>query len=678
MKISSPSPMPTKLFLPVLLLGSFLPSPAAFADQAAGPAGFVPGLVGSITYPETGNVDDSLAMEGAVAVCGQPEWENRTGRVGIYHKEPGQDSWKFHQHLLVPADASARFGSSVALQGSTLWVASNPYLLGQAKVHEFELNAQNDRWEATGRSLPSDANARVFQRLAFDGKHLFAAFAEEDAAGTLSDGYVRVYDSATLALQATLRHARPEGTYSYGARMGVGDDFVAIGAPGVGEVEIWRFASGAWSRGPSLLAPPNELDSDFGWIVAAHGDRLHVSAGWPARVFHYRKSAADVLLLEGVLSQPLEPRLFPPYVAAHGSFLVSSGIDYLNPGVMCYRNLGGSSYECVGMAPIPIETVFNGRGYASVLSDRFLASLGDSVGGDGILMFHLLDPAGNMPPVFVTKPPAYAELGAGFRYEVRVQDDAGAAGVSMSSAADLPPWLNFEDRGGGVAVLSGSRPVSAGGVVKVKLRARDVAGAASEHFFSLPVVPKPAVELVGNVSSNPWTGLTTQLVKVTNLSGHAISGFAVWLRCARQAHLYNGMLAPADPALAGATHLLQYGNPLAAGASITLSLVLFDPYHQPSFTVLGATLEESSVTFSGGFQVSSILPTTNGTLVEFPTEPGATYEIYWAPDPAGRWTPSPLKINAGGTRTQWIDRGPPFTTSPTSGAESRFYKVRKL
>jgi hypothetical protein len=75
------------------------------------------------------------------------------------------------------------------------------------------------------------------------------------------------------------------------------------------------------------------------------------------------------------------------------------------------------------------------------------------------------------------------------------------------------------------------------------------------------------------------------------------------------------------------------------------------------------------------FTITRAVPLAEGAvLVEFAAQPGARYRIEYSPDMSA-WTPVPSQVTAGGTKVQWIDRGPPETGTPPSTARERFYRV---
>jgi hypothetical protein len=76
-------------------------------------------------------------------------------------------------------------------------------------------------------------------------------------------------------------------------------------------------------------------------------------------------------------------------------------------------------------------------------------------------------------------------------------------------------------------------------------------------------------------------------------------------------------------------------------------------------------------------QVTRIIPQTDGSiLLEWPTVIGKWYRVKFSNDNMVSWFSSAVPIKATSTRTQWIDKGPPFTNAhPSTVIGGRFYKV---
>ena len=87
--------------------------------------------------------------------------------------------------------------------------------------------------------------------------------------------------------------------------------------------------------------------------------------------------------------------------------------------------------------------------------------------------------------------------------------------------------------------------------------------------------------------------------------------------------------------------------------------------------------ESTPITDVLGLEIVRCVTVEDGVLIEFLTVPGRSYEIQYSSDNV-TWKVSPTRLQAGGNRVQWIDRGPPQTDSFPLEKGSRFYRVREL
>jgi hypothetical protein len=115
--------------------------------------------------------------------------------------------------------------------------------------------------------------------------------------------------------------------------------------------------------------------------------------------------------------------------------------------------------------------------------------------------------------------------------------------------------------------------------------------------------------------------------------------------------------------------MLEYASndrlPAAFTPEITVEVVLEPP-------------PDDAPAAAGSFALERILRLPEGNLLlEFSSEPDRHYAIEYSDD-GTRWKSSPAIVPSTGSRTQWIDRGPPRTTSPPATQSSRFYRVRLL
>ncbi len=216
------------------------------------------------------------------------------------------------------------------------------------------------------------------------------------------------------------------------------------------------------------------------------------------------------------------------------------------------------------------------------------------------------------------------------------------------------------------------------GAATVTVRATDRDGLSAETTvdISLPEIPEP-VSAAAPPAVNRQTGLVEQALTITNNGARAIGGFRVEIGDLPPGlSLHNGSGQPA----AGMWEI-GYGRPVAAGESVTVWL----EYYSAERVAAGAGSLLVEQRLPGDPQpapgatpppaVDRVLHLPDGAiLIEFAAEPGERYRIQYR-DGGSPWLESSAPIRAGGSRVQWIDRGPPKTTAHPSEVGGRLYRV---
>ena len=190
-----------------------------------------------------------------------------------------------------------------------------------------------------------------------------------------------------------------------------------------------------------------------------------------------------------------------------------------------------------------------------------------------------------------------------------------------------------------------------------------------------------AVQALGPPTFNPQTGLYEQSVLFTNLSGVPAAAVRVAvLGLASSVALYNAT------GTNNGTPYVEYDQTVPAGGGVVFLLEYYDasrpqtlvstnfvatavaPATPPVFT--GTVLQLDSNGTNGQFLSEGRL------TIEFITVPGHTYVVQYLTNVASlQWQTAVPPIVAGGTKTQWIDSGPPKTVSPPGGLGLRIYRV---
>jgi hypothetical protein len=128
---------------------------------------------------------------------------------------------------------------------------------------------------------------------------------------------------------------------------------------------------------------------------------------------------------------------------------------------------------------------------------------------------------------------------------------------------------------------------------------------------------------------------------------------------------------------------VRHNGPLAAGASVTLTVEFFgatrDPGFVPEYWIeLLAEPESPPSAAEAGLAVTRHLPLSNGDqLIEIASVPGGTYAVEYSADLAD-WTRVVPMVTATANRLQWIDNGPPKTASHPSSVAARYYRFVEI
>jgi hypothetical protein len=127
---------------------------------------------------------------------------------------------------------------------------------------------------------------------------------------------------------------------------------------------------------------------------------------------------------------------------------------------------------------------------------------------------------------------------------------------------------------------------------------------------------------------------------------------------------------------------LDPGSVPAAGEAVTLTFTFFHPrrtvfvppVYEAVYGPWSTPLPPSGPTLA----IERTVPLPDGSLlIEFASTPGLRYAIEYGSEP-NVWLNVPGTILAGGTRTQWIDAGPPATPALPGTTGTRFYRVIQL
>lgn len=188
------------------------------------------------------------------------------------------------------------------------------------------------------------------------------------------------------------------------------------------------------------------------------------------------------------------------------------------------------------------------------------------------------------------------------------------------------------------------------------------------------------LELDATPGLNLQNGLFTQEITVTNNNPLLLAGFRLLIiELPDDVQVYN-----AHVTTAGGAAIVDSNNDLGPGESITLTIEFFrpnlDPVISPTYSIEALYSEDSAEPAAAktGADLDRILWLENGDfLIEFSSTPGATYAIEYSHD-MNEWHRVVPAITASANRTQWIDAGPPKTSSHPSSVTKRYYRIIEL
>jgi uncharacterized repeat protein (TIGR01451 family) len=203
-----------------------------------------------------------------------------------------------------------------------------------------------------------------------------------------------------------------------------------------------------------------------------------------------------------------------------------------------------------------------------------------------------------------------------------------------------------------------------------------IINAATVVVTNVPPLTNVAVQALGPITFNPQTGLYQQSVLFTNLSGVAVSAVRVTvLDLPTSVMLYN-----ATGSTNGAPYV-EYDQTVAVGGGVVFLLEYYNATRQPfvstNFVATAVAAATTPAPSGPVLQLDRIAFLSEGELtIEFASIPGRTYVVQYSADMNPEtWQSAVPPIVATGTKTQWVDSGPPKTVSPPGTSGQRFYRI---
>lgn len=173
---------------------------------------------------------------------------------------------------------------------------------------------------------------------------------------------------------------------------------------------------------------------------------------------------------------------------------------------------------------------------------------------------------------------------------------------------------------------------------------------------------------------NPQTGLMEQVIRLSNPAGPPVAGGRIVFPQIAE-RVFNASGTNDGQPFAALT------RSLAAGESAELRIEYFVPSRTafPNPAVMAWAVPAYVARASSGLRLNGLRGQRlagGGMLLEFPAEPGRTYEVVYDGEvgftDSLRAMPS---VTAPGDRVQWIDAGPPKTSRRPEEAAARFYRI---
>jgi hypothetical protein len=256
---------------------------------------------------------------------------------------------------------------------------------------------------------------------------------------------------------------------------------------------------------------------------------------------------------------------------------------------------------------------------------------------------------------------------------------AGAGGVNVSDLAGIAV--------GTVAGVTANR-VQLDGTTQVVSDAGSQTGVVKTGGLSVvqsqdgtAVANLPAFAILTTLAAgslpNNQTGLFEQRVSVSNTTGSTIDAVRVYVR-----NLPAGVLVADAAGTDAGGQFIQYNQPLAAGATVSLVIEYFVPT---------SSVVPTAATFLP--EITAPLPTPNPTgtvvtgvtinrlanneyILTLPTtQAGLHYFIQYSDDGGVTWLTAIPSLTGTGGKLVWIDNGPPKTDADSATVAARSYRI---
>jgi len=177
----------------------------------------------------------------------------------------------------------------------------------------------------------------------------------------------------------------------------------------------------------------------------------------------------------------------------------------------------------------------------------------------------------------------------------------------------------------------------------------------------------------GALRFNPQTGLFEQPIRVSNPSSFGFSAVCIFVSNLPQlCRVWNAS------GTSNGLPFIQYNQPVAPGHSVDMIIEYYDPLRTEPKPILYAEAVspmEPINPVGTELRVNRQRWLSDGTfLLEFNSALNRTYYVQYCDD-LSTWKTVVPTISGTGSRTQWIDNGPPRTDSAPARSKTRLYRV---
>ena len=183
---------------------------------------------------------------------------------------------------LIPADidvalGSNAFGTSVAIDGNTLFIGSNLDSEGGDRAGAVYVFTRTDGvWSQRQKILVGVKDERFGYSVALDGNTALIGTREINAFGS---AYVYTRTAGVWSLQQKLLHTNANTPDFYGASVALDGDTALIGAPRTtGSTYVFTRSEGVWTQQQQLVAEQSVEFGFFGESVELNGDTALIGA----------------------------------------------------------------------------------------------------------------------------------------------------------------------------------------------------------------------------------------------------------------------------------------------------------------------------------------------------------------------------------------------------------------